>query len=64
MIKSLGLIFAAAGDYNLGIVAKDLTDNFFAVVGDNIGPVLAILGTMFGVYWIMARFNNSRKGQL
>lgn len=64
MIKSLGLIIATAGDYNLGIVAKELTDTFFAVVSDNIGPVIAVLGTMFGVYWIMARFNNSRKGQL
>lgn len=64
MMKLITFIIAAAGDYELGIVAKDLTDAFFGVVTDNIGPVLAVLGVMFGVYWIMARFNNSKKGKL
>jgi len=44
--------------------ATDFTTAFTGILSSNIGVVLVILATMFGIKFVMRLFNKSTKGHL
>jgi len=44
--------------------ATTITTQFFGVVADNIAPVLALLGIMLGVGFVVRRLGAAKKGRV
>lgn len=53
-----------AGSYALGLVVDNVTNGYFQVIGDNIVPILSLMGIMLGVAFARKMFNKSRKGKI
>lgn len=53
-----------SGAYALGLVAETVTSGYFQVIGDNIVPILTLMGIMLGVAFARKMFNKSRKGKI
>lgn len=53
-----------SGDYSLGLDASVVTDGVWAVVSQNIIPILTLLGIMLGFYLVIRFFRRAEKAKI
>jgi len=46
--------------YDLGLDAATVLSGLFDFIGDNIVPILTIMGVITGLWFIVNRFNNAK----
>lgn len=50
--------------YSFGFDASTVVTGMFAVIGQNIVPILTLMGITLGAAWVVKYFKHARKGKI
>lgn len=64
MLHHILTIARDGSSYSFGFDAATVVTGMFAVIGQNIVPILTLMGITLGAAWVVKYFKHARKGKI
>lgn len=64
MVAHLLTIARETSGYQFGLDAATVVTGMFAVISQNIVPILTLMGITLGAAWVVKYFKHARKGKI
>lgn len=64
MLTHLMVIAREGSNYSFGFDATTVITGMFAVISQNIVPILTLMGITLGAGWVVKYFKHARKGKI